>query len=128
MKSIVYYLGLSALITHELDAVLNVEWRLLYHLRTLPDVTASAIFVAMHFPMFFFFLYFSNHQKPKIKTLFRTFVALFLVVHGALHFRLSDHELYQFEGVLSNLYIFSAAFFALIFLVMTWQDRGLKEA
>ena len=53
MKTLLYYLGIAALFTHELDAVLNMEWRLLYHLRTLPDITASSLFVGLHFPLFF---------------------------------------------------------------------------
>lgn len=100
MPTILYYLGISALFTHELDAVINMEWRLLYHLRTLPDVTASSLFIALHFPFFFLFLFLSHHKATLIKERFRLAVCIFLVVHGILHFRLSNEPLYSFEGFL----------------------------
>jgi CubicO group peptidase (beta-lactamase class C family) len=115
MPTILYYLGISALFTHELDAVINMEWRLLYHLRTLPDVTASSLFIALHFPFFFLFLFLSHHKATLIKERFRLAVCIFLVVHGILHFRLSNEPLYSFEGFLSNTYIAGASLLGLLF-------------
>jgi hypothetical protein len=123
MRTIFYYLGVAALFTHELDAVVNMEWRLLYHLRTLPDVTAEAAFIGMHLPMFFAFFYFGHHPKAIIRERFRLIIAIFLVVHSALHFRLSDDPLYQFEGVISNAYIYGATLFGLLFIILTLQHK-----
>ncbi|WP_251359088.1 DUF6713 family protein [Kangiella sp. TOML190] len=123
MKTSLYYLAIAALFTHELDAVLNMEWRLLFYLRTLPDPEASSIFVALHFPLFFAFFYFGHHKNGRVRETFRFVIASFLVVHGMLHFRLSDHELYQFSGFLSNFYIYSASLCGLAFIVLSWKQR-----
>jgi hypothetical protein len=125
MKTTVYYLGVAALFTHELDAVINAEWRLLFHLRNLPDDPASAWFIALHLPMFFAFFYLGHHKSLRIQTLFRTFVAIFLVIHSVLHFNLSDHPLYQFDSLLSNFYIFGSAAFGCIYLALTYNKRTL---
>ena len=43
---------LATLFTHELDAVSQSEWRLLYILRTMPDAQGAFWFVALHVPLF----------------------------------------------------------------------------
>ena len=123
MKTLLYYLGISALFTHELDAVLNFEWRLLFHVFELPEATAGALFIAAHFPLFFVFFYLGHHRSSKVRDTFRTVVCCFLVIHSVLHFGLSNHELYFFDGILSNLYIFGAAAFGLAFLLVSWRQR-----
>lgn len=119
IKTSLYYLGIALLFTHELDAVLNMEWRLLFHLRTLPDVAASSLFVALHLPLFFAFFYLGHHKSAKIQGGFRLIVSIFLVVHSGLHLNLSNHKMYQFTGVLSNLYIYGAAVCGITFVVLS---------
>jgi hypothetical protein len=51
-RTFVFYLGLGLLFTHELDAIVQGEWRLLYVLRSLPDEQAMPLFVALHVPLF----------------------------------------------------------------------------
>jgi surface polysaccharide O-acyltransferase-like enzyme len=128
MRNIVYYLGIAALFTHELDAVLNLEWRLLYHLRTLPDVTASSFFIGLHLPAFFLFFYLGHHPNKKISERFRVVVAAFLVIHSVLHFRLSDFEDYQFQGFASNFYIYGAALMGAVYLFLTLKRKKVANA
>jgi hypothetical protein len=52
MKDIVFYLGFGTLCTHELDAIVNHEWRLMPFIRTLPEETGMIVFVAAHIPVF----------------------------------------------------------------------------
>ena len=51
MKHSLFLLGFGCLITHELDAVLNHEWRVLPLLRSLPDELGTIVFVAVHIPI-----------------------------------------------------------------------------
>ena len=53
MPTLFYYLGISLLFAHEMDAVAHKEWQLLYVLRTMTDQMAYPLFVAMHVPLFF---------------------------------------------------------------------------
>ena len=120
MKTWCYYLGVSALITHELDAVLNHEWKLLFHWFDLSDGVGNELFIALHFPLFLLFLYFSHHKQASVQSSFRSLICAFLIFHGGLHFFLSDHSNYLFSGFLSNFYIFGGLVFGLIYLALSW--------
>lgn len=109
MAAALYYLGLACLFTHELDAVTHAEWRLLFGLRSLPDATASPLFVGLHVPLFFLILWLSHSSRDAIRSATRTIVAGFLVVHAVLHFSLSSTPDYDFNGALSRALIVSAA-------------------
>ncbi|MEN1727528.1 MAG: DUF6713 family protein [Pseudomonadota bacterium] len=126
-RTLIFYLGLSALFTHELDAVIHQEWRLLFHLRTLPDPTAGMVFVALHLPLFFLILALVHHPGERWRSNVRILAAAFLIVHGLLHFRLSDDPAYLFAGWLSNLYIYGAAACGAIFLILEWRHRRSED-
>ena len=123
MKTIVYYLAISALFTHELDAVLNFEWRLLFHLFNFPEAFSSALFIGLHFPLFFLFFYLGQHSNLRVRNRFRFLVCALLIVHGFAHFWLAGHEKYYFEGLLSNLYIYGSAVLGLVFVLLCWQSN-----
>ncbi len=125
MAKAFYYLGLACLFTHELDAVTHSEWRLLFILRSLPDETASPLFVALHVPLFFVILWLSHYPRDGIRNATRTVVAVFLVVHAVLHLSMSSTPLYEFHGMLSRIVIFSAAGCGLgyLFVRRRWPGR-----
>lgn len=123
MKTIIYYLGISTLLTHELDAVQNLEWRLLLHFFDFPERLSSTLFIALHLPLFFLFFYFSHHKTDKVRATFKLSICAFLVAHAIIHASLSGHSLYYFEGLMSNLYIYGAALFGFTYLTL-----HLKEA
>ena len=126
MGTFLYYLGLSALCTHELDAVRHAEWRLLHVLRDLPDELAYPVFVALHLPLFYLFFWLSHHPSPRLRDGFRLAVAAFLVVHGRLHWLLSDAPAYDFAGALSNELILLAAMSGAGYLALVL--RGQRAA
>ena len=118
VKSVVYYLAVSVLFVHELDAVQNYEWQLLFHVFKVSDALASTLFIAIHFPLFFLFFFLGHHSSEKVSNMFRLCVCGFLIIHGLVHFGLSDHAQYHFKGLLSNAYIFGASFFAMIWFAL----------
>ena len=126
MAAALYYLGLACLFTHELDAVTHSEWRLLFVLRSLPDDTAAPVFVALHVPLFFAILWLSHYPREAVSNATRVLVAVFLVVHAVLLFRLSSTPLYEFHGPLSRALIASAAACGVAYLVARryWPGRA----
>lgn len=118
ISSLVFYFGVAFLLTHEMDAVINVEWRLLFHLRNLDDAIASYWFVALHFPIFLAFIYFTRHPMQRVRDTFRLLVSIFLIVHSVLHFRLSSHPQYHFDSLISNIYIYAAGTLGFVYLLM----------
>lgn len=124
MKAALYYLGIACLFTHELDAMTHAEWRLLLVLRSMPDATASPLFVALHVPLFFAVLWLSQHGRETVRSATRIAVAAFLVVHGVLHFAVSSTPHYDFHGPLSKALIGSAAVFGVAYLLARSLPRG----
>ena len=123
MQTFFYNAGVSALFTHELDAVLRQEWVLLFVLRDLPSVEASWWFIYLHFPIFLTVLYFGNSTSTKVKDRFRFLVSAFLLIHAGIHFRLSDLESYHFDHGLSELLIFGAGLFGLLYIANALRVR-----
>lgn len=121
--TLVFYLGLGFLFTHELDAMTHQEWKLLYVLRSLPSEQARDWFVWLHVPLFGFLIWITHHPKLRVRTLCRALVAVFFVIHALLHYRLSDHPLYTFSGMTSNALIYGGALCGLVFLLFLWTVR-----
>lgn len=126
ISSLVFYLGVAFLLTHEMDAVINVEWRLLFHLRDLDDAIAGNWFVALHFPIFMAFIYFIRHPTQRVRQTFRLLVSIFLVVHSVLHFRLSNHPQYHFDSLISNIYIYAAGMLGFVYLLIVLVILKIK--
>ena len=122
-----YYLGLAFLFTHELDAMTHSEWRLLLVLGSLPDDTASAWFVGLHVPLFFFILWLSHASRDRVRNVVRTVVAAFFVVHAALHFLQSSREAYEFSGALSHALILGAAACGIAYLAAFSRGSGRRH-
>ncbi len=119
----VYYLGVSLLFTHELDAVLHSEWKLLFVLRSLDGDVASSAFIVLHLPLFVLFFWLGHHVNDKVQQIFRLAVAAFLVIHALLHFSLSEEAAYEFHGALSNALIYSAAAAGLLYGFLAYRQK-----
>lgn len=108
MKNLLHLLGLATLATHELDAMTQHEWRLLYVLRAMHEDLARQVFVALHIPLFALLIWLTSHPHSQIREYSRAALAAFLVIHVGLHARLSDHALYTFHSPMSVAVIWGA--------------------
>ncbi|MEO0540069.1 MAG: DUF6713 family protein [Cyanobacteria bacterium P01_A01_bin.105] len=118
MKGIAFYLGLGCLFTHELDATLNHEWRVLPLLRALPDEVGRSWFIALHVPLFAVIVAWVAHTQPRTRLAVRVILSLFLVVHALLHWLLSGDANYEFASRLSHGLIYGGAVFGGVFLLL----------
>ncbi|MEM8766097.1 MAG: DUF6713 family protein [Pseudomonadota bacterium] len=125
LSTFFYNAGVSFLFTHELDAMLRSEWRMLFVLGELPDDTAAAWFVFLHLPVFLLVLYLGNSNRSVLRLSFRRAISAFLVIHGGLHLHLAEDARNEFTGLLSALYIALAAACGLAYLLCWW--RGNEE-
>ncbi len=61
-----FYLGLSLLTMHEMDAIRCREWRIFPILSMLSDKAGYIVFVFAHIPLFFFIFYqLTYNQDPE---------------------------------------------------------------
>ena len=121
-----FYVGLSFLLCHELDAVAQSEWRLLPVLGGLTDANAYVAFVALHVPLFAVLLWLAASPSARTHLLTQAGIDLFLVVHAVLHASLSHRSEYTFHSTLSETLIFGGAVFGLVHLVWLWRSRASR--
>lgn len=104
-----FLLGYGLLATHELDAVLRAEWRVLPGLALLDEAVARPLFIALHVPLFALLTGWVGSVKPETRARARHAISLFLVVHAGLHLIFSGHRHYDFGHADSTLFIFGGA-------------------
>jgi hypothetical protein len=110
MRDAIFYVGVGALFTHEIDAIPNHEWRGLPVLGGLPDDVAMPIFIALHVPLFALMVGFVASTEPRTRTRAKLVVAALLILHGVAHFILGMlRPEYEFGSLLSHVLIFGGA-------------------
>ena len=115
-----HHLSLAALFTHEMDAVMRHEWRGLAVLGSLTDATAYPIFLVAHFPAFAAILWLGHHRVHLVRAWARLALSIFLVVHAGLHMLASREPGYEFQGLLSNVWIYAAAAFGAAYVAFVF--------
>ena len=123
MKDLFFYLGFGTLFTHELDSMLNHEWRVIPIIRALPDETGQIIFTMAHIPLFAILVALVSSKNSKTRKMARTGVGLFLVIHGLLHILFEGHPAYEFSSILSNVLIFGGSIFGIVYLAFEWIGK-----
>ena len=123
MKNLLFHLGFATLITHELDAMTQSEWRLLFILRSLPEEIASFTFVVVHIPLIAALLWLTNSESPGIQHRSRIAFAIFLMVHVGLHKLLEHHPDYTFNTLLSLSLIYGGGLLGFLYLIAIAVSR-----
>jgi len=110
---IVFIIGLSLLLVHEMDAIRNREWRMFIGLRNMGDRAAYRLFTVAHIPLYgaVLFLLFSKYYVVGY-----ILVDVFLIAHALIHMLFRKHEQNQFDAF-SNLIIYAAGVCGSVHLV-----------
>ncbi len=124
MKNVVFYLGMGALFTHELDAMTNHEWRILPLIQVLPDEVGMNVFVVAHVPLFAFLIALTASSNAQIRNTARSLISGFLVLHGVAHAVFMSHPNYEFSSILSNTLIFGSAVLGGLYIFLNAQSRS----
>jgi hypothetical protein len=107
-ENLLFLLGLALLFSHELDAVRQREWRLLFILRHMPEQTAAPAFIAIHVP-FFLVLLVATEASSAWGFWSRAAICAFLVIHAGLHWALRHRTECNFNSGWSRALIYGAA-------------------
>ena len=99
---LLFSLGLSLLLAHELDAMRAGEWRLLPVLRSLPDARGRDAFILAHVPLTAMLIWLAASPSAATRLWFQASVDAFLVIHVALHRVFVLHPDYDFHRPLSR--------------------------
>lgn len=129
MKNLLFYLSFATIITHELDAMTQSEWKLLFILRNLPEQIAPSAFVVIHIPLIAVILWLTNNESEVVKNCSRIALAVFLVIHSGLHKLLENNPNYTFNSLLSLGLIYGGALLGLLYLIwifVSWRSVSQK--
>ena len=124
MKSIVFYLGLALLFTHELDSMPNHEWRIMPILSSLSDATGKVVFLMAHIPIFVVVVAFVASLDQKVRFRARSIFCGFLVVHALLHYVFSGNAAYEFTSLISLGLIYGAGLCGVFYFLSGYLRRN----
>ena len=99
MENVFFYLGLAAILVHEMDAVKRKEWRMFPGLSKLKEETGHCVFTGLHLPLYF--LVFWLLQKQETSSTIILILDAFFIVHLLLHLFLRNAPNYNFSGKFS---------------------------
>lgn len=114
-EHIFFYLGLSLLTMHEMDAIRCREWRIFPGLSLLSDKLGHIIFVFAHIPLYFF-IFTRLTLSQDIDTFIKGF-NIFMIVHLGLHILFLKHKNNEFRDLISWSIIIGAGLCGLIDLI-----------
>ncbi len=97
-----FWLNLSLLFIHEMDAVYRHEWRLFIFLNRLKDKTAYQIFTILHIPLLIVVFYFLSNPAEVNQDYFIIFIDTFLIIHLGLHYLLRNHKNNELNSIFSK--------------------------
>lgn len=111
-----FYLGLSLLTMHEMDAIRCKEWQIFPVLSMLSDRLGHIIFVFAHIPLFFFIFWKLTHSQ-EIDAFIKGF-SIFMIVHLGLHILFLKHKSNEFKDWISWTIIIGAGLYGLLDLLV----------
>jgi len=114
----IFYIGVSLLLTHELDAIARHEWRMFPFICRLKDDIGYKVFVMLHIPLLVCILWFMSHPSDNMRYWFQVSIDIFLILHLGLHHLLRSHHKNEFTSTFSRLLIGLAAFSGLVHLIL----------
>ena len=113
---IFFYLGLSFITIHEMDAIRCREWRIFPGLSLLSDKLGYIVFVLVHIPLFFFIYWELTHSQD-IEVFIKSF-NIFTIIHLGLHILFLKHKNNEFKDWISWTILIGAGLCELIDLII----------
>ncbi|KAA3647186.1 MAG: hypothetical protein DWQ07_06715 [Chloroflexi bacterium] len=111
---LLFITNVAFIITHELDAIRQGEWRFFFAPTNLSDQHAYRIFTALHVPLFVLIIWNLNSFP------FQVGFDIFLMVHAGLHWLLREHPLIDFNNGFSRFWIFGGSLLGALHIILLW--------
>lgn len=111
-----FYLGISFMLIHEMDAVRCREWRIFPGLSLLKEDSGFVVFMLAHVPLYF--LLFWGLLGQGNSTGIIAGLDVFFIIHLGLHLLFLMHPKNEFKDALSWIIISGAAICGLIDLLL----------
>lgn len=99
VDSIIFLIGLSLILLHEMDAIRCKEWRIFPGLSMLNEKTGYILFLFVHLPLFYW-IFWQLTDNSDFNT-FRIGFNVFLIAHFVIHLMLLKHKKNEFKDWIS---------------------------
>jgi hypothetical protein len=113
-----FYLGLTFILLHELDAMRCHEWRILPGLSLMSERNGFVAFLFLHVPLFYWIL--RSLAIPEGRIQFMNWFSAFLIAHLVAHVIYLRHRNNEFRDWISWTIIIGAAAFGGLHLGFGW--------
>ncbi len=97
---ILFFIGLSCILTHEMDAIKSCEWRIFPLIARLDEKTGYIVFTALHVPLYLL-LFWSLYGENGLNLSLVRGLDIFFVIHLFLHVLFLRHPKNQFKEAFS---------------------------
>lgn len=111
-----FYIGLSFMLLHEMDAIRCREWRIFPGLSLLNDSWGLKVFMAAHLPLFFLLLWSLSDASLINQSIYG--LNIFFIVHFVLHLLFLFHKKNEFKDWISWTIISSTTICGIIDLIL----------
>ena len=118
ISHIFFYMALSLLLIHEMDAVRCKEWRMIPGFGLVDENAGYLIFLLIHIPLYFFLFW--GLFTPGVKNPLIFGLDIFFIVHLGLHLIFRTHWENHFNSKFSWALIIGLAVFASLDLIFTF--------
>lgn len=119
-ENLIFSVGLSLLIIHEMDAIRRREWRMFFGLSKFDDEPAYNIFSLLHIPLLVGILWGLFAAAETVRYYVIWGLDLFFMIHFLLHLLFLKHKSNEFKSIFSWLVIVGLFITGLIhFLIIT---------
>jgi hypothetical protein len=108
MDSPLFFVALAFMLTHEMDAIKQREWRIFPLTSWLDDDRGYLVFTAVHVPLYLL-LFWALFTPAGLNHPFMRGLDFFFVVHLGLHLLFLRHPKNEFKSALSWILIAGAA-------------------
>jgi hypothetical protein len=106
LEHLFFFIGLTLLFLHEMDAIWQKEWRLFIFLSALEEENAYRVFTALHLPLYLLIFWgVWGGTKLELNPHFILGLNLFFMIHVGLHFLFRKHPHYLFHSHFSRFLI-----------------------
>lgn len=101
MHDIIFYIGLSLFLVHEMDAVRSHEWKMFIYLSTLKPEMGYVVFSLLHVPFFILIFWGVFSANQSFRHYFIMLLNIFFIIHFFLHLAFIRHPNNEFKSVFS---------------------------
>lgn len=106
MENSIFYLGLSLIWTHELDAIRRREWKIFYIIGDWEEETAYWFWIIAHIPLFYLsYVLLDSATAENIQFYGRLSLDGFFMIHLVLHLLLANHKENRFQSIGSKILV-----------------------